>query len=70
MRLLKRYRVWRRRRKVRNGYYKIAEAELDKSSGFTPIMRALSMMERDGYVEIRDGELEWQWPQNCEEVDP
>ena len=60
--MLARLRVWWRRRKLKRGYYKIAEAELDKSHGFTPLMRAWELMERDGYVELEDGEKRWCWP--------
>lgn len=61
-RLLETYRIWRRRRKLTRGYYKLAEAELDKSYGFTPTMHALALMERDGYIELEDGERRWLWP--------
>jgi len=48
---------------VSKGYLKIAEADLDKSAGFTPIIRQLELMERDGYIELtEDGEKEWVWP--------
>ena len=57
-----RFRVWRRRRKVKKGYQKIAHAELNKSHGFTPLMRAWELMERDGYIEFDDEEVEWVWP--------
>ena len=62
MKLLERFNVWRRRRKVKKGYLKIAEAEVEKSHGFTPLMSAWSLMERDGYIELNDGEVEWKWP--------
>jgi len=62
MNLLDSFRAWKRRRKLRKGYVKIAEADLDKSVGFTPTMHALAMMEEDGYIEIDDGQIEWVWP--------
>lgn len=60
--MLAKLRVWWRRRKLERGYQKIAEAQLDKSHGFTPIMRKWELMERDGYIELEDGEKRWQWP--------
>lgn len=60
--MISRLRTWWRRRKLSRGYAKVAEAELDKSVGFTPIMRQWELMERDGYVEIEDGEVRWVWP--------
>jgi len=62
MSLRERDRVWRRRRKLKKGYQKIAHAELDKSHGFTPLMRSWELMERDGYIELEAGEIEWKWP--------
>lgn len=48
---------------VRKGYRQIAEAELEKDFGFTPTMKAWSLMERDGYIEFdEDGEYRWVWP--------
>ncbi|ADB63960.1 hypothetical protein Htur_5073 (plasmid) [Haloterrigena turkmenica DSM 5511] len=58
----KRLRTWWRRRKLERGYQKIAEADLGKSVGFTPIMRKWELMERDGYIELEDGEKRWLWP--------
>lgn len=60
--MLDRLRVWWRRRKLEKGYQKIAEAELDKAVGFTPIMRRWELMEQDGYIELEDGEKSWLWP--------
>lgn len=59
---VRRFRIWRRRRKLYRGYSKVAEAELGKSAGFTPIMRTWEHLEREGYVEIEEGELRWLWP--------
>ena len=64
--LISRYRqklrVWNRRRKLERGYQKIAEAEMDKGYGFTPVIHAWSLMERDGHIEIEDGEKKWKFP--------
>lgn len=60
--MLGRLRVWWRCRKLEKGYQKIAEAELDKTVGFTPIMRKWELMEQDGYIELEDGEKRWLWP--------
>jgi hypothetical protein len=57
--LYARYRRWRRRRKLLSAYTTIAEVELDKRVGFTPTMRAFELLERDGWAEIEDGELQW-----------
>jgi hypothetical protein len=60
--LLKRFRVWRRRRRLEKAYLRVAKAELDKRHGFTPIIRAWELMEREDYIEIKDGEKKWKWP--------
>jgi hypothetical protein len=57
--LRERYRRWRRRRKLLSAYTTIAEVELDKSAGFTPVMRTYELLERDGWAELEDGELHW-----------
>jgi hypothetical protein len=57
--LYARYRRWRRRRKLLSAYTTIAEVELDKRVGFTPVMRTYELLERDGWAEIEDGELHW-----------
>ena len=56
------FRVWRRRRRLEKAYLAVAKAELGKKYGFTPIMRAWELMEREGYIELRDGEKVWKWP--------
>lgn len=61
-RVLERYRTWRRRRKISRAYSLIAHAQLDKRVGFTPLMRKWELMERDGYIKLRDGETIWVWP--------
>jgi len=57
--LFARYRRWRRRRKLYRAYSKIAEVELDKRVGLTPVMRTYELLERDGWAELEDGELHW-----------
>lgn len=54
--------VWWRRRKVERAYAKIAEAELNKTHGFTPTMMKTHLLQRNGYVEYDDGEFVWTWP--------
>ena len=58
-RLYRRFRVWRRRRKVKRAYAKIAEVEIGHRHGLTPVMRMHALLERDGWAEIEDGELRW-----------
>jgi len=60
MSIRQRIQLWWRRRRLKRGYAKIAYAELGKRHGFTPIMRQWELLERDGYIELRDGEIEWQ----------
>jgi len=62
MRVIERFRVWRRRRRLEKAYLAVAKAELDKRHGFTPIMRAWELMENEGYIELREGEKVWKWP--------
>jgi len=62
MRVIERFRIWRRRRRLEKAYLAVAQAELDKRHGFTPIMLAWEKMEDEGYIELRDGEKVWQWP--------
>lgn len=54
-----RLRCWWRRRKLKRAYSTIVEVELGKSAGFTPTMRMWTLLERDGWAEIDDGELNW-----------
>lgn len=64
--VIQRIGTWRRRRKLACGYSKVAEAELGKSVGFSPIMRKWQLMERDGYIEADDGGRRWVWPPDAE----
>lgn len=43
-------------------YTRIAETEMRKTVGFTPVMRAYSLLERDGWGHIEDGEWRWTDP--------
>lgn len=56
--------TWRRRRKIKKAYAKRAEAELGKSTGFTPMMKMWDLLQCDGYIEFdpETGEYEWTWP--------
>jgi hypothetical protein len=42
-----------------SAYSTIASVELDQQIGFTPTMRAYSLLERDGWATLEDGELRW-----------
>lgn len=52
-------RVWWRRRKLKRAYGKIAEVEMGKRVGFTPVMKMYTLLDRDGWAELEDGELNW-----------
>jgi len=54
--------VWWRRRRLMRAYTRIAETEMRKTVGFTPVMRAYSLLERDGWGHIEDGEWRWTDP--------
>ncbi|PGF13808.1 hypothetical protein CP556_25100 [Natrinema sp. CBA1119] len=52
---------WRRWRLFR-AYSKVAKIRTGCVS-FIPIMCALEAMERDGHLELDDGDVEWHWPE-------
>ena len=61
-RLVKLWTRWRRWRLLR-AYSRVFKARTGKSVGFTPLMEALSKAERDGVLELVDGEVVWHWPE-------
>jgi len=54
---------WRRWRLLR-AYASVFEARTGKSVGFTPLMAAYERAERDGVLEVVDGEVRWHWPED------
>jgi len=59
---------WRRWRLLRM-YARVFEARTGKSVGFTPLMAAYERAERDGVLELVDGEVRWNWPEDVDDVD-
>ena len=54
---------WRRRRLLR-AYSKVHKIRTGCVS-FVPYMCALSELEREGLLELDDGEVRWHWPEEA-----
>jgi len=56
---------WRRRKLVR-AYQRVASIRADTSIryGFVTYLIALSELENDGLITVKDGDVEWHWPED------
>jgi hypothetical protein len=54
---------WQRWRLLR-AYSRVFERKTGKSVGFSPLMAAYERAERDGVLELEDGEPVWHWPRD------
>lgn len=52
---------WRRRRLLR-AYARVFSVRTGKSVGLSPVMAAYQAAERDGVLELDDGDIVWDWP--------
>lgn len=57
-RLRTRWRRWR----LLSAYADVFKAKTGKSVGFTPLLSAYEQAERDGVLELEDGDVVWHWP--------
>jgi hypothetical protein len=57
---------WRRWRLLR-AYARVFEVRTGKRVGFTPLMAAYERAERDGVLELVDGEVRWHWPEDIDD---
>lgn len=61
---LSRWRVRRKRRRLKYAYAKVGRIRHGMGPGFTPLLYAYECLLAENLVTIEDGELVWLWPED------
>lgn len=64
----RRWRIWRRRRKLISAYAKVGRIRHGFGPGFTANIYAYGRLEEDGLATVTEDGLVWHWPAEDEEV--